>query len=44
MLLLLSSFMFSDTQHGDGEWTVEVKNERRNDVTDIRVRIDLVYK
>lgn len=44
VLLLLSSFMFSDTQHGDGEWTVEVKNERRNDVTDIRVRIDLVYK
>ena len=42
--LPLSSYLMTDTTHGDGEWTMRIHNDRWNDIKVNQFRIVLEYK
>lgn len=42
--LPLSSYLMTDTTHGDGEWTMRIHNDRWNDIKVHQFRIVLEYK
>jgi hypothetical protein len=42
--LPLSSYLMTDTTHGDGEWTMRIQNDRYNDIKVNQFRIVLEYK